>query len=312
MSSVFGNVLGNLSEGMSNLNSTVGGMIDAFSGKLNPDAVQGAMDNGGRSVLWVAKFVDNDSFEGLTKIMTSVSDALIPIGLAFAVMFFILELLDAGFSERFNFEMFIKMVAKFAIAVFLIQNTTGLIQIGGAISTEAGNYLATVISGFSEPGSNDNAALAKQFCDSWNEGDHNFFDTEMAMMGLSLAGATGKIVSLFVLTVLVSRQLEIVVRGSFMSVAMAFLSESQSRQAAIRYIKQFIALYLQGPAILICFGLYSALVGAISGGVASAMCASGDLIGMILSIAACPLCCGLGLLGAIKSTKPICESAMGV
>lgn len=303
----------NLVKTGNDLTKVVGGMVDAWHGTLNQDAVQAAMDNGSRSVLWVAKFVDTDSFGSLPNIMTSVSDVLVPIAVAFVLLFFILELVDVGFSERFNFEMFVKMVAKVAIALFLVQNTAGFIKAGGALSTEAGNYLATIITGFNDVSANNNSAqLAKDFCDSWNAEDHNFFDTEIALTGLTLAAATGKIVSLFVLTVLISRQLEIIVRGSFMSIAVAFIAENQNRQAGIRYIKQFIALYLQGPAIMICFGLYSAIAGAISGNVASAMCSSGDLVGCCLAVMACPLCCGLGLLGAIKSTKPICEAAMGV
>lgn len=60
---------------------------------------------------------------------------------------------------------------------------------------------------------------------------------------------------------LYTRQIEICVRTIFMPIALGFLTDDGWRGPAIRYVKKYIACYLQGPIILACVYVYCILTG---------------------------------------------------
>ena len=115
-------------------------------------------------------------------------------------------------------------------------------------------------------------------------------------------------VSLLIGTVLVSRLFEIAVKGAFITIPMGFVTEEGTRQGALRYLKQYVALWLQGPAIMLCFALFKTIQFTTFALVA----ANTPIALKYLACAGATIMCGLGLLGACKGTKQICESALGV
>lgn len=93
-----------------------------------------------------------------------------------------------------------------------------------------------------------------------------------------------------------------------MPLPMGFVTEEGTRAGAFRYLKQYVAVWLQGPAIKILFLLQPTISASITVVCLDSMPSILNGFGAL----AAQLLVSVGLLGACKATKPIMENALGV
>ena len=261
-------------------------------------------------VSWLKTFINMDSFTGLSDVAGAISVGLQPLAGAICCLFMLINLVELAANDKFTLEMFMMFFVKVALSLALIKATPSLIELGNAVSVEASATVDKFTDSYSSSDSLDDElqSIADDLSADTGDGKVNALTNVAirASLGMSQLGAF--IVSLFVGTVLISRLFELALRGAFMPLAMGFISEEGVKGASMRYLKQYLAVWLQGPAISVCFALFGTIqVQAIK----SMVDAVPVGLKMFVPFGASLLCC-FGLLGACRGTKEICNNALGV
>lgn len=239
-------------------------------------------------------------------VITNINNVLIPAALMIAVVFFLLGLLELGMSERMTPDLFVKTWAKLGISIFLIYGSSQIIIFGGAAS----DYITSVIN-------TSMGADMTQFREQVRKAVEDtvrglgLWKRIMLWMNLNLFQGLAHIACIAIATILISRRIELIIRGSFMPIAMAFVTTEGWQAGSIRYIKKYIALWLQGPAI----GLVMKLSSLIYFSVLTSGLTAGDQSGGGLTTPILPFFIGiatlLGLIGAIRGSQQVMNDVMG-
>lgn len=259
---------------------------------------------------WLKTFINMDSFTGLSDVAGAISVGLQPLAGAICCLFMLINLVELAANDKFTLEMFMMFFVKVALSLALIKASPSLIELGNAVSVEA-------------------SAAVDKFTDSYTNGDS--MDDELQSIADELSADTGNkavnalsnvsirlslfmsqlgafFCSLFVGTVLISRLFELALRGAFMPLAMGFISEEGVKGASMRYLKQYLAVWLQGPAISVCFALFGTIqiqaIKSINEAVPTGL--------KMFAPVGASIVCFFGLLGACRGTKEICNNALGV
>lgn len=241
-----------------------------------------------------------------TVVVSNINSVLIPVALMIAAVFFLLGLLELGMSERMTPDLFVKTWAKLGVSIFLIYGSSQIVIFGSAAS----DWVLSLINrsmGGNMAGFRDTvkAAIEKTV-------EHlGLWKRIMLWMNLNLFQGLAHIACIAIATILISRRIELIIRGSFMPIAMAFVTTEGWQAGSIRYIKKYIALWLQGPAI----GLIMKLSSLIYFSVLTSGLTTGDQSGGGLSTPILPFFIGiatlLGLIGAIRGTQQVMNDVMG-
>lgn len=214
--------------------------------------------------------VINQISNSLSGLAGSIGEAMVPIALAIALLFFFISLIEFAMSDRLTIESFIKFFAKLAIAAACIcyctQLTTAIEDFGEGLSTliaenaDYGGISPKVL----EHLGNENAK------DLWGQGmvdglaaEHNGSVPLGAAFGLLLEtilpflifSLVGVIVSAVLIIIGFSRFLELSLRAAFMPIAIALISDDGWRGAAGRYIRKFIAICAQGAVLTVLMNI---------------------------------------------------------
>lgn len=227
---------------------------DIFEKLYLGNTINDAMGYGNGTVSVVAEKVRNFC------VGTNNSNGLIhyfeAAGIAIALTFFLLALLELSTQERLTMEYFIKFFSKLAISLFFILNcraiTLACIDIGAG--------LANIINGRNSDGlMSADADMRQAIYDSMKT---SLAGVKWIVMVLE-SGITIIVMSLVSLILYVvvyivgfTRILELYIRATFMPVAMGLLSDDGWRGAGGRYIRKFLAISSQG-AVLCCIGILS-------------------------------------------------------
>lgn len=248
--------------------------------------------------------VDMASVE--TVVVNNINTVLIPVALMIAAMFFLLGLLELGMSERMTPELFVKTWAKLGVSIFLIYGSSQIVAFGSA----ANDWVLSLINGSmgnNMTGFRDTvkAAIEKTV-------EHlGLWKRIMLWMNLNLFQGLAHIACIAIATILISRRIELIIRGSFMPIAMAFVTTEGWQAGSIRYIKKYIALWLQGPAIGLVMKLSSLIYfSVLTSGLTEGLQDGGGLVTPLL-----PFFIGiatlLGLIGAIRGSQQVMNDVMG-
>ena len=283
---------------------------------LIPDWVQAQLDSGfsfqstvegvgegAASMTW-----NNMQVSGSVEatVVTNINSVLIPAALMIAVVFFLLGLLELGMSERMTPDLFVKTWAKLGISIFLIYGSSQIIIFGGAAS----DYITSVINTSMGADMTQFRTAVRNAIEETVKG-LGLWKRIMLWMNLNLFQGLAHIACIAIATILISRRIELIIRGSFMPIAMAFVTTEGWQAGSIRYIKKYIALWLQGPAIGLVMKLSSLIYfSVLTSGLTSGAQEGGGLVSPIL-----PFFIGiatlLGLIGAIRGSQQVMNDVMG-
>lgn len=234
----------------------------------------------GEKIANAASLKDNANGEEgtiLTQIWTYISsgvesaiDALVPLGLALCMLFFIISLLELAMSERMTMEYFVKYFSKLIIGVaavwksqdiwkLIIQfgDSLGSLAVGftfgtsGDASGDVDTLIATLTSSFGDMASLKGAAI-------W------IMLVLVILMIFPIMALAGVAMTIVGYIVCYSRVLELCVRGIFLPIACSLLSDDGWRGAGGRYIRKLMAVSAQG-VILIIIGKVTTGIMAIAG-----------------------------------------------
>jgi hypothetical protein len=266
-------------------------------GMIYAEANQGPIDKLiNASVSMNGGIQGEDNF--LLTFQNSISQALTPIAYCIALIFFILALIDLGMSERMNLDSFTKFFARLAVGIFMIDNCQLFLTFGNAVA----DWMSQLITDQGSLGSG--AGSAQNMFNQINSimPDHPIArQTQAAMAAMFKAF---QFVPLFlILTTLVSRLMEISIRGALMPIAFSFATEEGWRGTAIRYLKRYIALLAMGPLIMVVFTAGNRL----QMGVTSFL---GTGAGFFLQILVNPVI-GFAEVGIIKKLQSVVSEAFG-
>ena len=205
----------------------------------------------------------------LEQLKTGIT-AFIPYiqGLAYTIcaLFFILSLIDLCMSERLTVESFIKHFTYLAAGVGIIfispELFEGIIDFGNTFAT----LVADSFSIATQDASLTNVAIEQRIDDLTKEG------TLMWIAMLLVGGAIGLpsiliAAALYIVTYVVSfsRIIELYVRGAFLPIGVALVSDDGMRGAGGRYLKKFIAVCCQSGVLVMIGKILTMMIQIVKG-----------------------------------------------
>lgn len=209
----------------------------------------------------------NSLWTTISSLMTGVINSLIPVGLAICVLFFVISLIELAMSERFTLEYFIKYLSKLVIGVVAVYYSAEIFTTFQNFGDDLATYLAS-IGFYSEVPSADDIKdqLISQFSTfigSYGAGQWLMLLLAFLMV-VPIMGLVGVVITVVAYVVCYSRVLELCVRGAFLPIACALLSDDGWRGAGGRYIRKFIAICAQGSVLVMIGNIASGLIGMAS------------------------------------------------
>lgn len=231
--------------------------------------------------------------EGAASVVTSqvleacindIAPAFVGIGLALSVLFFLIQLVELGTSERLTFEYFIKFFTKLIIAVALIAYCEDLIK--GCVNF--GNGFMNIISnGNLSPGLTPEE-MGQRVSEAFDNASGISWIGLLvsSVFSIGIINIVSQGIAAIVYIIGFTRILELGVRGALMPVALGLMADDGWKGSAGRYIKKFIAICAQGGVLMIIGKISNIAMGAaaLAGNYSSEASLSGSFI-MLLGVA---------------------------
>lgn len=189
------------------------------------------------------------------------------IGMAIAVLFFLISMVELTTQDRMNIEVFVKFFAKLAIAfgviLYLDRIVIGVYEFGSAL-TGVIDYAGRGINLDNEI---ENAIMAESASAAWG-GVNVIVDLLKTVISMFPMLILSSLMILLCYVVSFSRIIELGVRTMFLPIAVALISDDGWRGAGGRYIRKFVALVCQaavlvGIAVITDLALEAAAVASI-------------------------------------------------
>ena len=255
----------------------------------------GYLTDGGWIDSLITKATSFSNFSTLATFQNLIGEAVRPLSYIIAMMFFIIALVELGSSDRMNLDMFIKFFAKLGCAFFLIENSDYMLQFASGVE-QALNEAVASLSATGDAGADLIQTVIDSAPTEWY--------TRVMQTIPNLLGGLAEIVAFgFILTTLLSRLMELTVRGAFMPIAFAFVTEEGWRGTAIRYFKKYIALLATGPMISVIFKMGKSLSASLMEGL-------GDYQSIILHVGL-NVIIAIAEVGMIKRGSEIMNDVFG-
>lgn len=191
------------------------------------------------------------SYDGAVSMVTSIQDGLVATATSIMVLFFLYGLLSDAMNETFSLERFIKLFARLALGIGLISLCGDITTLGDSLATEVSDVISKA---------KDGAKLTASDMPTVPEAE-NLFQGVFLVMGLWAVGTVMSwVIQAAMYFMLFSRLIEMALRAAFMPIAMAMVTDGGWQGTAGRYIKKYIALCLQGPALVAISSLYNSFL----------------------------------------------------
>ncbi len=192
-------------------------------------------------------------------VISVASDSMKAMGYAFVCLFFLMALADLVANEQFTTELFIKSFAKFAAAFALVYFATELGEQMSSLNESFASFMQQTLStsdlSYDEIKSNFNNAFTAMCGDNGGFwllllAISLLFGAVMVLAGLAANGIA--------MMIEITREVELIVRQTFLPLALSQWSQDGFRGGAGRYLKKYIALLCQGGALVVIAALITA------------------------------------------------------
>ena len=222
------------------------------------------------AVNWVGSTAANETTGGIMGILQTYLKegvrtgmlGLQSFGYAICTMFFLIQLLELAMSEQFTLEYFIKYFSKLVvgyIAVFYAPEIYDkLVDLGNALADIVKDI--TLLSEYDGPTVDIQEALYNTFDQTTQTAGAGaavlLLVFSILMIVPMLLAALCEFVIVYI--ILATRLFEMAIRGLFLPVAMALLSDDGWKGSGGRYLKKFLAICAQG-SVLVLIGKLSTM-----------------------------------------------------
>ena len=195
----------------------------------------------------------------LTTIVENIGNSLQPVGYALCFLFFLIALLELAMSERMTLEYFVKFFSKFVIGFAVVYFWKDIYNICRQMGPALANTITSTPPLATSP--NFHAAFREYV---GNNGGAAWLVLLLAsfLVGAVLLLATCAIVAVTYVIVF-TWVLEMGIRGAFLPIACALLSDDGWRGAGGRYIRRFLAVCCQGAVMTCIASVYAGVVAPI-------------------------------------------------
>lgn len=240
-------------------------------------------------------------YTGAWEVVEKILVIIEPLAVMLLFIYFMLAVIDKMSSENFTWEQFIRQLAMLLAAKFLIEHGLDIIKIlysiGLVLVTQVQNTGALA----------DMAVDAKDLYDAFESsmdgesGIVKVFKKFIMIIFLILPWAGSFILQILVKVICYTRLIEIYIRIAFYPVALSDFFHSGFQGSGWRYLKNFLAVSLQGAVILLIAIIFSQLFG---GMVASQLTADGmnlfEFLGLYFAFVASAIMLMFKSLGLTK------------
>ena len=185
-------------------------------------------------------------YNGATAMVNKLQESLMPVGLALMTLFFLFSIFSDAMNETFSFERFVKSFTRYFFGFGLVQLSGSLCNFGDGLAQD----IATLVSSESKKAPLQEIYTKDNIGSFW----HAIF---IAMVLVLFGNIMGLIMKISMYFILFSRLIEM----AFMPIAVGLVTDGGWSGSAGRYIKKYIALCLQGPAIVLIGTLGTRLMG---------------------------------------------------
>jgi len=226
----------------------------------------------------------------ISDICDKTKGVMIPIASVFVCIYFMIEVIDKSTSERFNAEVFIKMLMKLVFSVIIVSNASAwaikIMNFGTDFALAVvGEFKAETV-----------IKLKESFFDSGGIG--NIFNQLGLIVSLLLPFIAAFIIKIAVYFICYGRTIEMGVRSAFAPIGCADLMTGGANSNGVRYLKSLFAVALQGAVMI---GVVFVSSNIISSELSAMKFGSGFLILPFLMKYFGIVSAMVGLLGASKS-----------
>ena len=197
---------------------------------------------------------DGDDTSDLWKVFWNIYDALAAVGAGLALMWVLLDLIEASSNSMLNGEFVVKMFIKFILAVFIIDYGKNLIKSLLAISNGFYDIIAERIN----LGTNGAELF---FSDTLTTiVTSNFMECLSILLEYVIVALAMLVCFVLAVSMIVGRIFELGVRTAFAPIGIADLMIHGTNSAGMRFAKSYLACASQGAAMILILSAGSKLM----------------------------------------------------
>jgi hypothetical protein len=200
----------------------------------------------------------SDYNPGMWSMAETMFEAMLPIGLSLAAMFFIIELLTKSYNfEHFRLETILKAFVKLYVVKAVIENSFMLLQKIFTITSSmivAANQLGDI----KDPAASLDVAIIDKIQ------DYSAFDKAVFLATLQPWTFILKLVQIIVMVILWGRFFEIYVYTAIAPIPLSTLMNEELRGTGKRFLQSYVGVCFQGVIIIIACTLYGAMMVQVS------------------------------------------------
>lgn len=234
--------------------------MDPIQGMINdicgPDLFKDILE-----ILSMNLFADSPVLEAVK----GLHEVIKPIALLLAFVYFMIAFIDKTTSENFTWEQIFRQMLMLLASVFLINHGFEILEylfgIGMMVAGDVSEYYTETA---------QKTVEVEAIIESWKESSGFFgwmpdiFVKGFLIIFLLLPWLISWAMGLVVSIICYSRMIEIYFRATFAPLAVTDFFHSGLQSAGWRYLKNFLAVCLQGAAILVIAIIYSKLMETMS------------------------------------------------
>lgn len=183
----------------------------------------------------------------------------LPLGFILFLIYFLIALVDKNTTDTLNIEQIFKMLLKFLVALFLVQNSLDIVETLMSWGTLMVNKVnsAGLSAGTMSGIADDLKALAAE-----ETGNYGLIKSLGFIIKLILPWAITWIINIIIKVQCYVRLFEMMIMACGAPIATADIFLEGTSGGAIRYLKRMLAVALQGGIMLMIAMLFSSIAGA--------------------------------------------------
>lgn len=213
-------------------------------------------------------FSTSGEYSGILNIVQELhNNAIKPIALMLMFIYFMIAIIDKLSSENFTWEQLWRQMAMLLASKFLIEHGFEILYYLFNAGMNIAGSIQSVIQGSQHPLLNfDAAAMIESFRESLglNKGLLKVLGDIIMFIYLLIPWILSWILGMAVKIICYTRVVEIYVRATFAPIALSDFFHSGLQGSGWRFLKNFLAVSLQGGIILVIAAVFSALFGTLT------------------------------------------------
>ena len=209
-------------------------------------------------------FSPSGTYSATYKIVKDIHDDVItPVAIMLLFLYFMIALVDKLSSENFTWEQLWRSMAQLLAAKLLIDYGFDILEILFQIGMSIAASVDALVEGGGSltPEEFDPAAMIKEFekANGWNRGFMKIVSPILMFIYLIIPWVFSWVLSMAVRIICYTRVVELYLRAAFAPIALSDFFHSGLQGGGWRFLKNFLAVSLQGVLILVIAVIFSTL-----------------------------------------------------